>query len=205
MKNRPGHAKKGEYGYFRSQRIRSLLITIGLFLIPVSAFIIAWIINKTRLNIITVIAVVGCLPACRSLVNLIMLTMRKPMDRELYESIRAHQGNLDMAYELYMTSYEKSAYIDAVAAAGKTVVAYTHDENAGTEFLETKIEKALQNAGYPADVKVMKNRKLFLERLDSMNSHLDSLKEGVSFRPDPRYPDYTREDMILHTILLLCL
>ena len=205
MKINIGSTKKGEFGYFRRARNRSLLITLLLFAIPLAAFVTAWVVNGSRMNIITVIAIVGCLPACRSLVNFIMLAMRKPMDRKIYEEIRSHQGNLDMRYEMYVTGYEKSAYLDAVAAAGRTVVACMRDEDASPEYLAEKIEKALSNAGYPSDVKVMKNRKLFLERLDSMNAHLSSLKQGVSFKEDPRYPGYTREDMILHTILLLCL
>ena len=205
MKIKIGSTGKGEFGYFRRARNRSLLITLLLFAIPVAAFLIAWAVNRSRMNIVTVVAIVGCLPACRSLVNFIMLAMRKPMDKRLYDEIRAHQGRLDMRYEMYMTGYEKSAYIDAAAAAGRTVVAYIHDESASAEYLSEKIEKALSNAGYPADVKIMKNKKLFLERLDSMNEHLSSLKEGISFMEDPRYPGYTREDMILHTILLLCL
>ena len=32
-----------------------------------------------------------------------------------------------MAYEMYMTFYEKSAYIDAVAVCGNTVAAYSSD------------------------------------------------------------------------------
>ena len=68
---------------------------------------------KTRMTVWTVVTVVGCLPACKSMVNLIMILKCRPMDAGLYQKIHEHQGSLDMAYELYMTFYEKSAYIDA--------------------------------------------------------------------------------------------
>ena len=44
---------------------KRLLITVALFLIPLAAFLAAFLITGTKKNIITVIAMVGCLPACR--------------------------------------------------------------------------------------------------------------------------------------------
>ena len=45
----------------------------------------------------------------------------------------------------------------------------------------------------------------YLERLDSMNAHKDSLEEGIKFRPDERYPGLSRNELIKHTILAICL
>ncbi len=41
----------------------------------------------------------------------------------------------------------------------------------------------------------------FLERLDSMNAHKESLEEGIKFRPDEKYPDLSRNELIKHTIV----
>ena len=70
--------KKGDYGYIRYEKKKRLLITVALFLIPLAAFLAAFLITGTKKNIITVIAMVGCLPACRALVNMIMMWMQKP-------------------------------------------------------------------------------------------------------------------------------
>ena len=69
---------------------------------------------KTRLTIWTVIAVVGCLPACKSMVSLIMIFRAKPVAPQVYEEISEHAGRILMSYEMYMTFYEKSASIDAL-------------------------------------------------------------------------------------------
>lgn len=45
----------------------------------------------------------------------------------------------------------------------------------------------------------------FLERLDSMNAHKESLEEGIKFRPDEKYPELSRNELIKHTILAICL
>ena len=44
----------------------------------------------------------------------------------------------------------------------------------------------------------------FLERLDSMNEHKESLEEGIKFRPDEKYPELSRNELIKHTILAIC-
>ena len=95
--------RKGEFGYFKSEKKRRMIITAILFAVPLFIFFTSWIYFKTRMTIWTVVTVVGCLPACKSMVNLIMIMKCKSMDEGLYQKIREHQGSLDMAYELYMT------------------------------------------------------------------------------------------------------
>ena len=49
----------------------------------------------------------------------------------------------------------------------------------------------MRKNGYKVDVKILSELRPFLERLDSMNAHKDSL-EGLNSPPDPRYPDFTK-------------
>jgi hypothetical protein len=197
--------EKGNYGYFRAEKKRLMLITAILFGVPLFIFFSAWIYFKSRLTIWTVIATVGVLPGCKMLVTLILLLMRKPMDKEIYKTIRSHQGSLVMAYEMYMTFYEKSAFIDAFAICGNTVVGYSSDPKIDSDFMAAEAQKLIRKNGYKVDVKILKDIRPFLERLDSMNKNKESLESGLKFTPDPCYPDFDRNEMIRHTILNLCL
>ena len=206
MKNtRKRKTKKGDFGYFSSEKKRRLLITAGLFSLPLLVFFVAWAVNGTGMTVWTVLTVVGCLPGCKSMVSLIMILMRHPMDRKLYEEIRKHAGDLVMAYEMYMTFYEKSGYLDAVAVCGNTVVGYTSDPKVDISYLAEQSQKIVRKNGYKVDVKILKDLKPYLERLDSMNEHKESLRNGIKFTPDERYPDLSREELIKHTILAICL
>ena len=153
----------------------------------------------------TVLTVVGCLPGCKSMVSLIMILLRHPMDEKLYKEICEHAGDLVMSYEMYMTFYEKSGYLDAVAVCGNTVVGYTSDPKADSTYLAEQSQKIIRKNGYKVDVKILKDLKPYLERLDSMNEHKESLRNGIKFTPDERYPDLSREELIKHTILAICL
>ena len=197
--------KKGDFGYFNSEKKRRLLITAGLFSLPLLIFFVAWAVNGTRMTVWTVLTVVGCLPGCKSMVSLIMILKCRPMDAGLYQKIHEHQGSLDMAYELYMTFYEKSAYIDAAAVCGNTVVAYSSDPKIDASFMKTNSQKIIRKNGYKVTVKIFTDLRPFLERLDSMNDHRESLEEGIKFIPDEKYPDLSRNELIRQTILALCL
>ena len=197
--------KKGDFGYFSSEKKRRFLITVGLFSLPLLIFFVAWYVNGTRMTVWTVLTVVGCLPGCKSMVSLIMILMRHPMDEKLYKEIRKHAGDLVMAYEMYMTFYEKSGYLDAFAVCGNTVVGYTSDPAVDTAYMEEHAQNIVRGNGYKVDVKILKDIRPFLERLDSMNLHQDSLREGIKFRPDSKYPDLNRDQLVKHTLLALCL
>lgn len=196
---------KGEFGYFQSEKKKRLAVTAILFAVPLVIFFTAWAYLKTRMTVWTVASIVGCLPACRSMVNLIMLLKCRPLDAKLYETISSRQGRLDMAYELYMTFYEKSAYIDAVAVCGNSVAAYSSDPKIDASYMETNAQKIIRKNGYKVTVKIFTDLRPFLERLDSMNEHKDSLEEGIRFTPDEKYPQLSRNELIKHTILALCL
>lgn len=198
-------AGKGEFGYFAAEKKRRLLITAALFAVPLAIFFSAWIYHGSRLTVWTVVAVVGCLPACKSMVSLIMIFRCHPMDEKRYQEIHAHAGNLVMSYEMYMTFYEKSAFIDAFAVCGNQVVGYSSDPKIDTEFMAQEAQKIIRKNGYKVNVRILKDLRPYLERLDSMNEHREALEEGIKFTPDERYPGLSRNDMIKHTILAICL
>ena len=66
-------AEKGSCGYIQYQKKKRLVVTFILFLIPLAIYATGYIQTKTRLNLFTVVAILGCLPACKSLVGLIMI------------------------------------------------------------------------------------------------------------------------------------
>lgn len=196
---------KGDYGYIRWEKKRRLLVTLGLFALPLAAFVGGVLVTGTRQNLITVVALVGCLPACRSLVGLIVMGMQKPMTEDSYRAIREHQGDLVMAYELVLTTYEKNVFLDAFAVCGNKVVGYSSRLDSSPEFMEQHVRKILKQNGYKTEVKILKDRKTFLERLDYLNAHKKELERDIKFEPDERYPDLGRDELIRHTILAISL
>ena len=59
--------KKGTYGYIRHERKRRLLITLASFAIPLIIYVTGYIQTKTRLNLFTFVAILGCIPAAQAM------------------------------------------------------------------------------------------------------------------------------------------
>lgn len=197
--------KKGDFHYIKEEKKRRILKTLILFAIPIAAFIAAALYYGTTTNIISVIAVVGCLPACKSMVGLIMVFMYHSMDESAYQKIESHKGSLTMSYEMVLTNYEKNTFVDAFAICGNQVIGYTSAQKADLKYAEEHTQKILHHNGYKVKVKIFKDLQSFLDRLDSMNLHAEGLRADIPFKPDERYPDLSREELIKHTILAISL
>lgn len=95
--NNKNKVRKGDHGYIAAEKKKRILITAALFAAPLLIFFSAMIYFKTRLTVWTVIAVVGCLPACKSVVSLIMIFRAKPVAPQVYQEISKHAGELVMS------------------------------------------------------------------------------------------------------------
>jgi hypothetical protein len=198
-------ATKGTYGYIHAQKIKRTWIMLALFAAPLLVFFTGLILKGSRNTIFTVIAILGCLPACKMAVSSIMMYMQKPMKKEDYEAIQAHIGALTVGYELVVTAYEKQSFLDSVVVCGNTVAAYSSREKTDAPFTEKHIQQILKQNGFSVSVKVFRDLKNYLERLDSLNQHRESIEKEIRFTPDENYPELTRNELILHTIYAISL
>lgn len=196
--------KKGYYGYIKRERCKRLVITLLLFAIPMLLFITGYVTAKTTKNLFTVVAVVGCLPACKSMVGLIMVFLVRPMKEADYREIRTHVGKVLVGYELYITSYDNSEFVCAAAVHGNQIICYSDRLKNPPELLEEHITKLMDQNGYRQKVKVFTRLEQFTNRLDTMNAHFDEL-DKTAFTPDPRYPEYDRNQMVMHLLYRLAL
>lgn len=70
-------AVKGNFGYIRAKRLSVLIKTAIFFGISLSLFAAGYITTGKKENLLTIVAVLGCLPACKSAVNFILFLRAK--------------------------------------------------------------------------------------------------------------------------------
>lgn len=199
-------SKKGLYGYFDMEKKRRLFITVFSFLIPLVIFVSGYIYNHSRQNILTIVAMVGLIPACLSLVSLIMVMMRRSIPKEEFDAIDPHIGSLTFAYELYMTSEKENAMVDCIVICGNEVVGLVTDPKTNVRFAQEHLQKMLKADGWSkVSVHMLADEKHFIERMDSLNAHEKELRAGISFTPREAYPGLDREDLIRLTALNISL
>lgn len=194
-------SKKGQYGYFRTEKRRRLIFTLASFGIPLLILISGILYTGSKNNILTVVAMVGMIPAAMSLVGMIMMLMRKSISKEEFDAIDPHIGVLTYAYELYLTSEKQNALIDCLVICGNEVVCLVTDPKTDRKFAGDHLSKMLRADGYKTSVHVLTDVRHFTDRLDQLNAHADDLRAGIPFKEDPRYPGFDREDLIRQTAL----
>ncbi len=198
-------AGKGEWGYFRWERFRRSMIS-GVLLLAAGLIIVTGIImNGSLQNIFTVFGMVMMIPFAMSMTGTIVVFLHKSLPEERYEAIRAREGSLLMAYELFVTNEKGNSMLDAVAICGSEIVGLVSEKRSDKAFTQEYITRVMRQNGYKVNVHLMDSLPKFLERMDSLNEHADSLRAGIPFKPDARYPDYTREELIWHLLTRISL
>lgn len=194
---------KGEYGYIRYQKVKRIIVTIIMFAIPLIIFFTGYVQTHTRKNLFTFVAILGCLPASKSAVGMILICLQKPMEKALYDKILPHVQGLTVIYDTVVSAYEKNTQLPCIVVSGLNVACYCEDAKVNASFVEEHIKKILQSNGYKANVKIFTDLKVFLRRLDELNTHREEWEKDIPFTPDDRYPGATRNDLVKAVILAI--
>ena len=160
---------KGNFGYFRSEKRRRLIITAILFAVPLFIFFTSWFYFKTRMTVWTVVAVVGCLPACKSLVEMFMFLRYKGCNEQDAAQIAAHTDGLTGLYDMVFTSYEKNYVIHHITICGNTLCGYTSDPKFAEQAFYKHIQNILKKDNYrEVTVKIFHDLDKYLKRCEQL-------------------------------------
>lgn len=165
----PWNNKKGTYGYIGRQRRWEIIKTVLMFGVSASLYIAGYIATKSNKNLLTLAAVLGCLPASKSAVNMIMFFKAKGCSAELKETVSAAAQGLSERYDLYLTGYAKNFPISHLVMKGKNMVGITEqegfDENACYQHLKPLFA---QNGFHDITVKIFQDKGKYLERVKAL-------------------------------------
>ena len=198
---------KGKAGYVRYEKLKRFLIMLLMFAIPIGIYISAYMITGTNRNIMTIVAVVGIVPAARFAVNWIMIMMSRDAEPAAVETTEKIAGDLVHGYELTVTAYEGRMPLDAVVVCGNEVVCLsTKGDKSQFAFMEKHITRILNsNQYFNSNVRIIQDLKHYEDRIRQLAADPQKYREGITFTPDERYPDLSREELIFHTIMAVSL
>ena len=198
--------KKGNFGYISYEKKRRILMTLLMFSLPIAIYVSGWIYHGTNKKILTIVAICGCLPACKATVGVIMMLMHKSLTRSEYDALSKAHGNLICGYELVLTAYEHSAPFNAVAVCGNQLICYTPSQKADASFFEKHIRQIMTaNNVSNLQIKVFKDQKQYIQRAQSICKNQEQYRENIKWTPDERYPDLSRDEFIYYTLLAIAL
>lgn len=185
--------EKGTFGYLNRNKIFAWKRAALMLSAPIAIFFAAWIINQTRENVMTVVAVVGCLPGCNQVVRAILASRYSSVDRKFWEEAEAAKGRLPVVYENVFTSYEKNYYVDCIAVCGREALGYSSDPKLDPQAAAAHIQKMLKSGSYKQQVRILKDQEEFFRQLRTL---ADTEPEPVLIHGKGAHPDRTREEMV---------
>lgn len=170
--------EKGDYGYLKRRQRFEIIKTVILFAICLAVYITGYIQAGKRENLLTVVAIVGVLPASKSAVSMIMFVRYRQTGRQLYDKLKPYTEKGELMFDLIFILNQKAVKTECVVAADGNLVVYTKN----TDFTETQIAKQLKNflgnngkGNY--GVKVCVSEKAFLEQALSRLNASDRSEE----------------------------
>ena len=162
-------AYKGTSGYLRTQKNYEILRTVLYFAISLSLFIAGWVTTGSRENLLTIVAVLGCLPACKSLVEMFMFLRYKGCNEQDAAQIAAHTDGLTGLYDMVFTSYEKNYEIHHMTICGNTLCGYTSDPKFAEQAFYKHIQDILKKDNYrEVTVKIFHDLDKYLKRCEQL-------------------------------------
>lgn len=166
MKNKP---IKGTYGYLEKQKKRVLIRTILFFAISLAVYLIGYFSTGSNQNYMTIVAVLGCLPASKSAVNTVMYYRYKGCSSQDHKKIEEHTGNLLNLYDMVFTSYEKNFEIHHVALKDTSLIGYTGNNKCDISACEKHLRSLLSQNSLKLNVKIFNDLPKYLNRLDQFS------------------------------------
>ena len=197
---------KGKPGYVQYERIKRLAVMVLMFAIPIGIYATAYRILGTNRNIMTIVSIVGIIPAARFAVSWIMIMLQKKADPEAVRVTEEIAGKLVHGCELMVTAYDGRLNLDAIVVCGNEVAAVClHDDKSKIPMMESHIAKILNSNNYfNSNVKIFDNLKHYTQRIEKLAQNPDLYREGIKFTPDERYPELNRDELVMHTIMAIC-
>lgn len=187
---------KGDAGYIRKRKRKILLKTILEFGIVAALLILGIIETGTKQNLLTVVAILGCLPASKALVELIMVFPHRSISEKMAAEIELNADLLTRAYDMVFTSEKMIMPVEAIVISGNTICGYSSNAKVDMNVIAKHLKQYLNaNQFDKVSVKIFDNYTSFVTRAEGMNNIASIEKEDMK----------RHEDGIKHIILNISL
>lgn len=169
---------KGQYGYIKKQKIWTSVRSALLYALSLSIFLIGIWVMGTKENLLTIIAVLGCLPAGRSTVNMIMFLRARGCSEEARAKISACSVGLTQLYDMFFTSYDKNYPISHMVIKNHVVCGYSESKKMDGRACEKHLDAHLKQGGCKGvAVKIFDDIESYCEGLQNLQKQEENMSQ----------------------------
>ncbi|MCM1100462.1 MAG: hypothetical protein NC079_01755 [Clostridium sp.] len=160
---------KGTRDYLRVQGHYELARTILYFAISLSLFVAGILATGDRMNLLTIVAVLGCLPACKSAIDTFMFMRYKGCSAQNADEIDAQMEGLQGLYDRVFTSYDRNFQVAHITVKGNTLCGFTQDPAFEEQLFREHITGLLKKDGFAdVSVKIFDDIRKYTDRLEQL-------------------------------------
>lgn len=160
---------KGARRYLDTQKKYEILRTALYFGVSLALFAAGFLQTGSRGNLLTVVAVLGCLPASKSAVAAVMFLRFRSCAEQTASQIEAHSQGICCLYDMVFTSYKRNYVVSHMAVRGNTVCGFSEDGKFPEGEFYRHIGDILKLDGHKnVTVKIFTSLPKYTERLDQM-------------------------------------
>ncbi len=182
---------KGKAYYLNTQRNYESIKTITYFALSFLIFLIGLLSTKSRANLLTVVSVLGCLPACKSLVETIMFFRFNSLKKEYTQQLLKIAIPFPQAFDMVFTSYNESFQVGHLFVLDNQIVGFTETKDFKESDFTSHIKKICAAEGYKdLSVKIFTDFKKYVDRMDELKGKRSEAEASSSV-------DYKKEKGIL--------
>ncbi len=186
--------QKGEPGYIKAQKTKLLIWTVAEFGIVIALVVLGYIQTGTKLNLLTAVAIIGCLPAAKMLVEFLIMAPHKSIDPDKYKEIMEKAPLVTKVCDTIITGNDKIMPVEIFAISGHTVFGYTSSPKTDEAETARYLKELFHNSCVDkVTVKVLHDYKAFLARAEGMNNIM------TIDQPDNRKKEKKIRQLILAT------
>ena len=156
--------KKGNAGYITARKKQTFIKTVLQFGIVVAILLLGIAQTGDRMNVLTIVAVLGCLPASKALVEFIMILPHTTISKEKVAQIEEKARHLTTVYDMVFTSEKKSMRVPCIAIGKDTVCGYTTNPGEDIPFMEKHLKQYAN-----INIKICDEYDVFLKQIEEMS------------------------------------
>lgn len=161
---------KGSFEYANYKKKVDIIVTIVLFLLALGLYITGKVTTGSNKNLLTIVAILGLLPACKMVVDVVMCFRVKITDTELKQKIDTNISDLYGMYNMFFTSYDKNYSIDHLVILNDSIIGLSTDSKFDEKGFNTHINDLLRKDGIKdIFVKIFQDEDKYIKRLAEIN------------------------------------
>ena len=168
---------KGTYEYADYKKKIDIVVMIVFFALAIGLYITGYVSTGSNRNLLTIVAVLGLLPACKMVVDVVMCFRVKKCSPATKEKIDAAVGKLTGMYNMYFTSYDKNYSIDHLVVTENSIIGLSLDSGFDEKEFQAHLNDLLRKDGIKdIMIKIFNKDDKYIARLEELNALEDADK-----------------------------